>query len=159
VVFVREIVPRRAVAIVANWLYNENYVTWPMWRRMTMAGRELQVGDTIEYGWSTWHGRSMRTSNRVRARVATQPTIPARGTLEEFIVEHYWGYGSGRDGRTLEYRVAHPTWRVARADEVVWECAVAQTYDSPLGEYLKVAPASALVADGSAVQVFQGRKI
>jgi uncharacterized protein YqjF (DUF2071 family) len=159
VVFVREIVPRRAVAIVANGLYNENYVTRPMWSRVKIAGSELQMGDTVEYGWSSWLNRSMHTPNRLGARVAMQPTVPAAGSLEEFIVEHYWGYGCGRDGRTLEYRVAHPTWRVARADEVIWECAVGLTYNSPLAEYLKVAPVNVLVADGSAVQVFRGRRV
>ncbi len=27
--------------------------------------------------------------------------IPAAGSLEEFIVEHYWGYVRGRDGETM----------------------------------------------------------
>jgi hypothetical protein len=85
--------------------------------------------------------------------------MPAAGSLEEFIVEHYWGYVRGRDGETWEYRVEHPTWRVAHADEVVWECDLAGTYESPLAEFLKVAPASALIADGSAVRVYRGRRV
>jgi uncharacterized protein YqjF (DUF2071 family) len=163
VVFVREIVPRRAVAIVANRLYNENYVTRPMRSRLMMAGNELCVGDTVEYGWGSGGsrviGRSGLVWNRVGARVATQPALPTAGSLEEFIVEHYWGYVHGRDGVTREYRVEHPTWRVAHADEVAWECDLAGTYDTPLAEFLKVAPASALVADGSAVRVYRGRRV
>jgi hypothetical protein len=163
VVFVREIVPRRAVAIVANRLYNENYVTRRMRSVVAMRGHDLQEGDRMEYGWGSRGGRlgrrAKQTWNRVGARVTARPELPAAGSLEEFIVEHYWGYVPGRDGRTREYRVAHSTWRVARADEVVWECAVPETYDSPFGEYLKVAPVNALVADGSAVQVFGGRRV
>jgi uncharacterized protein YqjF (DUF2071 family) len=163
VVFVREIVPRGAVAMLANRLYNENYVTRPMRNRVTMAGSALQVGDTVEYGWRSGGGRLIRRSeriwNRVGARVATAPEIPSAGSLEDFIVEHYWGYVRGRDGVTREYRVEHPTWRVARADDVLWECDLAGTYDTPLADFLKVAPASALVADGSEVRVYRGRRI
>jgi hypothetical protein len=163
VVFVREIVPRRAVAIVANRLYNENYVTRRMQNVIEMKGNELQIGDRVEYGWRSGEvdamgRRGKRMWNRVGARVANRPELPAAGSLEEFIVEHYWGYVRGRDGGTREYHVAHPTWRVARADKVVWECDVAGTYDSPLGKYLKVAPVNAVVADGSAVHVFRGRR-
>src|SRR5215475_14429608 len=43
VVFAREIVPRRAVAILANRLYNENYVTRPIRAENQLAGRELSL--------------------------------------------------------------------------------------------------------------------
>jgi hypothetical protein len=164
VVFVREIAPRRAIAIVANRLYNEKYLTRPMRQVIEMAGAELQLGDRIEYGWGSEGGgpfgrRRERAWNRIGARVATRPELPAAGSLEEFITEHYWGYVRGRDGWTREYRVTHPMWRVARGDEVVWECDVAGTYDSPLGQYLNMAPANVLVADGSGVEVFRGRRV
>jgi uncharacterized protein len=163
VVFVREVAPRWAVAIVANRLYNENYVVRPMRHVIAMAGSELRVGDAVEYGWGSGGGRRgtrpQRDWNRIGARVAMPLEVPAAGSLEEFIVEHYWGYVCGRDGVTREYRVAHPKWRVARADEVVWECDLAATYDTPLAEFLAVAPANVLIADGSAVQVFRGRRV
>ena len=77
-----------------------------------MAGPELGVGDTVEYAWSSAgrpsRGRNVFESNRLAGRVAAPPTLPLIGSLEEFIVEHYWGYARGRDGRTREYRVAHP---------------------------------------------------
>ena len=66
VVFVREIVPRRAVAIVANRLYNENYVTRPMRSVITMTGAELHPGDTVEYAWQS------------RSRLSAQPPLPFR---------------------------------------------------------------------------------
>ena len=34
------------------------------------------------------------------------------GSEAEFITEHDWGYNRQRNGDTLEYRVAHPPWRV-----------------------------------------------
>jgi hypothetical protein len=164
VVFVREIVPRRAVAIMANRLYNENYVTRTMRSATTMTGTELLVGDTLEYSWGSERGRPRRGQrqcdwNRLAARVAAPLELPSAGSLDEFIVEHYWGYVRGRDGQTREYRVAHRPWRVARADDVTWECDVPTTFDLPLAEYLAVPPANALVAEGPAVQVFRGRRV
>jgi uncharacterized protein YqjF (DUF2071 family) len=164
VVFVREIVPRRAIAIVANRLYNENYVTRPMRTVITTTGAELRPGDKIEYGWSSergrpWRGQRQRDWNRLAARVAAPLELPSAGSLDEFIVEHYWGYVRGRHGQTREYHVAHPPWRVAPADDVTWDCDIPATYDTPLAEYLAVRPASALVAEGSAVQVFRGRRV
>jgi uncharacterized protein YqjF (DUF2071 family) len=172
VVFVREIVPRRAVAVIANRLYYENYITRPIRSSITMAGSELSVGDTVEYAWSPCsrplRGRTHRGQlqggaqlpadwSRLAGRVAAPLALPPAGSLENFIVEHYWGYSRGRDGRTREYRVAHPPWRVAAADNIAWECDVAATYDGPFCELLSVPPASAIIADGSAIQVFRGR--
>jgi uncharacterized protein YqjF (DUF2071 family) len=158
VVFIREIVPRRAVAIVANRLYNENYITRPMRSGIKLAGAELQQGDTLEYAWRTrTEGREQRW-NRLAARVASPLSAPWAGSLEEFIIEHYWGYVRGRDGCTHEYRVEHPTWRVGTTADVAWDCDLPATYELPFAEFLATPPASAIIADGSAVQVFRGRR-
>jgi uncharacterized protein YqjF (DUF2071 family) len=178
VVFVREIVPRRAVSIIANRLYNENYITRPMRSALHIAASELSRGDTIEYAWKSRiplprregpgegsSARDRRASpartrwNRLSARVAAPLALPPAGSLEEFIVEHYWGYTHSRDGRTNEYRVAHAPWPVAPADNVAWDCDVAATYDEPFAQYLASPPTSALVADGSAIEVFRGHKL
>lgn len=168
VVFVKEIAPRRAVAAIANWLYNENYCTRPMRTNVRMATNMLGEGDTIDYSWWTGRrlGRWQRSTpvcetgwNKLAARVAGPLRSPAAGSFEEFIVENYWGYVRGRDGRTREYRVVHEPWKVARADNVVWNCDLVASYDAPWTDYLATAPVSALVADGSAVQLFRGRRI
>jgi uncharacterized protein len=173
VVFIREIVPRRAVALVANRLYNENYVTHPMRSTIRKQDVTLAVGDTAEYAWRTTIPLSGRKEpgdgsiaigtphrwNRLGVRVAAPLTLPPAGSVEEFIVEHYWGYVRGRDGATREYRVAHPPWRVARADEVTWGCDLAANFPAPFAEYLANPPSSAIIAEGSAVQVFSGRRV
>jgi uncharacterized protein len=168
VVFVREIAPKLAVSILANRVYHENYLTRPMRSVIAMQGTELRPGDTLEYAWQ--NGRDgllpqrrkcqlQKKWNRLAARVAEPLAVPPPNSLEEFIVEHYWGYSHGRDGCTREYSVAHPAWRVARAEEVIWDCDVRATYDSPFAEYLRTQPASALIADGSAIQVHHGRQL
>src|SRR5438552_1950019 len=53
VVFAREVAPRRAVALVANRLYNESYLTRPMRNEDHIAGAELAPNDTIAYAWKS----------------------------------------------------------------------------------------------------------
>ena len=161
VVFAREIVPRRAVAIVANHLYNESYITRPMRSEIQIAGAELAAGDTLTYEWKSTSRRSRPSAkpihlNRLTAQVAAPLAFPTPGSLEEFIVEHYWGYTHGRNGQTREYQVAHIPWRVAPADNITWDCNIATTYIPPLAEFLTAAPTSAIIAEGSPIQVYRG---
>ena len=95
VVFVKEIVPRFAIAAVARVVYNENYVALPMRRHLDISAR---AGGTVEYGWKQggrWCGL------RAEVRGPARPLV--EGSEEEFITEHYWGYVRQRDGGTVEY--------------------------------------------------------
>lgn len=159
VVFVHEIAPRPAVSTMARWIYNESYVTRRMRNCVRLAGNSLAAEDEVGYEWRT--GRWGRGRwNHAAARVAETPHLPEPDSLEEFIIEHYWAYVHGRDGVTSEYRVAHRPWRVAAVKDVVWDCNALTVYDNmPLAKYLTRPPAMAMVADGSPVQVFRGRKL
>jgi uncharacterized protein YqjF (DUF2071 family) len=164
VVFVKEIAPRRAVCAVANWLYNENYCTRPMRSIIDSANGTLNDGDRIEYGWLSrrrMHGSrgSKRDWSCLAARVAAPLQLPAPASFDQFIIEHYWGYVRGRDEQTREYRVRHEPWRVAPASDVNWSCDLADTYESPWPDHLAAAPVTALVANGSPVKLFRGRRI
>src|SRR6188768_2836321 len=48
VVFVRELVPRIAIATLARWTYNEPYLAVPMEHRSTLSDAE---GGAVEYSW------------------------------------------------------------------------------------------------------------
>jgi hypothetical protein len=147
VVFVREVVPRRAIAAVARRLYNENYTACPTrCRRGTRAGTE-----TLEYGW-----RSNGEWLSIGAAFSGRPALPAEGSEEEFITEHYWGYSSQRDGGTVEYRVEHPRWNVWTASGHTAVGDFERFYGAEFGEALAASPSSAFVADGSAVVVRRG---
>jgi uncharacterized protein len=144
VVFVKEIVPRRAIAAVARLAYNENYVAMPMRHAIERSGDDL----SIEYGWrrgGRWE--SLRTA------VRGEPSLPAEGSDEEFVTEHYWGYARQRDGGTLEYRVEHPRWRCWTALTHALDADPAGLYGAELGAALTGAASSVLVAEGSAVAV------
>ena len=151
VVFIRELVPRRAIAFVARVKYNEPY------RAVRMRHVIESVGDrrtAREYAW-----RAGRAWARVRATTLGDPRPLAVGSEEEFITEHYWGYTRQRDGGTIEYRVEHPRWNVWQADSARLDGDVTRVYGPEFARALKGPPRSAFVADGSPVTVFAPERI
>ena len=143
VVFVRELVPRRAIATVARTFYGENYIALPMKHQIDHVDLKLSV----EYSWR--RGRKWE-SLKMSASGEAQP-IPA-GSHAEFITEHYWGYTCFRGGCS-EYRVEHPRWKVWNADNFEVNADVATLYGEQFVESVSAAPRSAFIADGSPIQV------
>ena len=152
VVFLKEIVPRQAIVLVARGLYGENYVALPM---RHLIDRAADSGPTtIAYEWrrfGEWEGLSLTVSG--------SPSTPADDTEETFITEHYWGYSSQRDGATVEYQVEHPRWRVWRETAAGLACHVASLYGHDFVEALSGPPRTAFVAEGSAIVVRRGRRL
>lgn len=154
VVFIRELVPKRAVAWVARWLYEEPYRRVPM--RVDLAPPQAGCASPgrVGYAWKAagfWH--------RFAARPAAVPALPERGTESEFIIEHYWGYTARSNGGTSEYSVEHPPWRIAPATDVEFTADLSSVYPRQFAEALAGPPRSAFVAEGSAVTVSQGRRL
>jgi len=151
VVFIRELVPRRAIAWTARLAYNEPYVAVPMGHEVAL---DPSTGGTVEYRWRYRGG-----NYRMAARPAG-PAEPLRpGTEAEFITEHYWGYTRQRDGGTLEYQVAHPPWNVWSVPGAGFAGHAAALYGPAFGDVLSAPPRSAFVAVGSAVTVYPGRPL
>jgi uncharacterized protein YqjF (DUF2071 family) len=153
VVFVKEIVPRWAIAAVARWVYNENYVARPMRSQLRLPESTDDRG-AVEYSW-----RGPTQWNRLAAEFGGTALLIKPGSEEEFITEHYWGYVPQRDGSTVEYRVAHPPWRVWAALGAEFTCAAAEFYGPQYAECLGGKPTSAFVAEGSAIEVYGGGRI
>lgn len=147
VVFIKEIVPRRAIAWVANALYNEKYVALPMSHGDTTIGGRR----TASYGW-----RHRGEPCRLAVTIDGDSYLPADDSEEAFIAEHYWGYTAQRDGSTSEYRVEHPRWRVWKGIEPSLVCDVSALYGAALAPFLDAPPSSCFLADGSAVVVRRG---
>jgi uncharacterized protein YqjF (DUF2071 family) len=148
VTFIRELVPRTAIAFTARALYNEPYRVAPMRHRFG-APRADGMPARVEYEWKS--GAEWTTIDCT----ATGPAIPALSdSQEEFITEHYWGYTRQRNGSTIEYRVDHPPWRVASIEAPVITGELERTYGAVFASILRAPPASAFLADGSAVTVF-----
>jgi uncharacterized protein YqjF (DUF2071 family) len=143
IVFVRELVPRRAIATIARTFYGEPYLAVPMKHDIDHADSKLSV----EYSWrrgTKWESLKMSASGEAK-------TIPA-GSHAEFITEHYWGYTCFRGGCS-EYRVEHPRWKLWNADSFEFKADVPALYGEQFTEPLSAVPRSAFIANGSPIEV------
>jgi uncharacterized protein len=143
VVFIRELVPRRAVAFVARSFYGEHYIALPM--RHTIVDDGMSV--SAEYSWR----RGNRWESLKMSAAGEPQSIPA-GSHAEFITEHYWGYTCVREGCS-EYRVEHPRWKIWNADTFELQADVAKLYGEQFAEPLNQPPRSAFIADGSPITI------
>ncbi|MDB6110639.1 MAG: hypothetical protein JWR69_2389 [Pedosphaera sp.] len=150
VVFVKEIVPRFAIAAMARLFYNENYVALPTRHKLEVSAESVMA----DYGW-----RLKGRWNRLRVKTTGSFKFVEPGSLEEFITEHYWGYAAQGDGGCVEYRVAHPAWPIWQTEEAGLDCDVDALYGDRFAAWLKAAPSSSFLAEGSEVTVLDGTKI
>jgi uncharacterized protein len=154
VVFVRELVPRRAIALIARAFYGENYVALPMKHEIEHVDLRLNVA----YSWrrgSKWESLQMSASGESQI-------IPA-GSHADFITEHYWGYTCVRARHAeaverrrtgcSEYRVEHPRWKIWNAEKFEFHADVTALYGERFAETLSAPPRSAFIADGSPIEV------
>ena len=151
VVFIKEIVPSRLIALIARKIYNEPYVALPMGH---VVDREAGRVKSVRYQWQ-FQGRE----NAIELSTRGPASDLEKGSEAEFITEHYWGYNQQPNGATLEYRVEHPRWRVYEASETRLDCDPVKLYGEPFAESLRQKPSSAFLAEGSPVIVYRGIRI
>jgi uncharacterized protein YqjF (DUF2071 family) len=151
VVFVRELVPKFAVAAIARLAFNENYSSVAMSHRVESHG-----GDRVEAEFA-WRTRTNRSVMRIETEGAS--FLPGEGSVSQFITEHYWGYAAQPDGGCLEYEVQHPRWKVRSARQAGFSGNAAALFGDEIAECLNRNPDSAFLANGSAVTVFKGKRI
>ena len=146
VCFVKEIVPRFAIATVARVVYGEPYECWSMSHKRT---------DTdVEYGWS-----KSGCTNRLSVEIDKSTGVPAAGSHGEFIIEHYWGYTARGGSRVDEYKVEHPKWELFSVKNEVIDVDFGKTYGEEFAFLGSKNPHSVLLAKGSEVAVYKGQKI
>ncbi|HLM98262.1 MAG TPA: DUF2071 domain-containing protein [Bryobacteraceae bacterium] len=150
VVFIQEIVPRWAIAAIARWAYHENYRALPMSHVVIDEG----AGPRLEYRW-----RLGNCWSRIAASATGAAHAMVEGSIEQFITEHYWGYCAQPDGRTMEYHVAHPSWRVWNVASAEFSGDAEALYGPQFATILNRPPDSTILAEGSPVTVYAGKKL
>lgn len=150
VVFLREYVPRMAISLMAKWLYEEPYQTLPMAHQIRLDHDSLKVS----YEWE-------RKGKRQRLAVLADPcpTAMQAGSEEEFITEHYWGYTKRSRGATSEYAVEHPRWCVYPVQNFEVKADFDALYGDAFASLNSQKPASVMLAEGSEVTVFEGKRL
>lgn len=149
VVFIKEIVPKPALTFVANTIYKEKYETMPMDHSWQSKDNTLAV----EYRWKkkVWNSLRIETS---------QNALPIQnGSEEEFITEHYWGYTKLKANQTSEYGVEHPRWDVYQTLNYKIEVDFEEIYGTPFAFLSNQTPNSVFLAEGSEIEVKEGRVI
>ena len=150
VVFIKEIVPKAMITLVANTLYNENYQTLKTKNEISETPNSL----IIKYLWqykNYWNSLSVEADK--------EKSLALSGSEVQFITEHYWGYAGGRDVETTEYQVEHPSWYIYKVKNFVIDCAFEELYGETFSFLSDAQPTSVFLAEGSDISVLKGNKI
>lgn len=150
VVFIKEIVPKRALTFVANTVYNENYETMPMSHKW-IENEDLRI---VEYKW-TKHGKE----NKFQLTASRDSFEIVSGSETEFITEHYWGYAKVNSEKSNEYEVTHPKWKAYKVKEYRIDVDFGKVYGEKFDFLNSVKPNSIMLAEGSEITVENKRTI
>ena len=150
VVFIKEIVPKRAIAAIANTLYGEHYIALPM-------SNEYEATD--DQIWVKYRWKFRGDWNYIEAITEPEPVPLVENSEEAFIAEHYWGYTRLNDRRTSTYQVEHPTWQVYPVRDYDIKVDVEGLYGAAFRPFLESEPDSVFMAEGSEVIVRQGEQL
>jgi uncharacterized protein YqjF (DUF2071 family) len=146
VVFVKEIVPRYAIATVARVMYGEPYECWIMSNRRD---------DTlVSYEWRKGNYRA-----HVSVKRGENLGVPVSDSHGSFIIEHYWGYTARGRGRTDEYKVEHPKWDLYTTMDQQVDVDFSNVYGREFSSLNRQQPYSVVLAAGSEISVYKGEKI
>ena len=150
VVFIKEIVPKHALTLVANTIYKEHYQTLPMQHSISPSE---ETTDYV-YQWKLdkkWNSISIKAKNEL---------LPIEENSEaDFICEHYFGYTKFNESTTFEYEVKHPRWEHYEVIESLIDVNFKKVYGSDFAHLENTKPCSVILAKGSEISVENKRKI
>lgn len=144
VVFVKEIVPKPMLTLVANTVYKEHYQTLPM----RFLWEEDKGERKIVYEW-----KSEGAWQLFETIAEFAPSEIAPGSEAEFITEHYWGYTKVNPRKTFEYQVTHPRWEQYKVKSHRIEVDFGKVYGEKFAFINQLEPVSVMLAEGSEITV------
>ena len=143
VVFINETVPFKIVALLANKLYKEHYISIP-----TRNSIDITEYKKIKYEWKVndkW--------NSIAVQSDTKKYKIEQGTIEEFIFERYFGFTKLSDNSTQEYQIHHPKWMTHEILNTHIDCDFRSMYGEAFAGLENQTPDSIIIAEGSLVSV------
>ena len=146
VVFVKEIVPRFAIATVARLFYGEPYEAWQM--------SHSKMENELSYAW--WKADC---TNQIKVETGENTGVPVENSHGEFIIEHYWGYTNRGETRTDEYKLEHPKWELFEIKNYEIKCDFGRLYGAEFAFLTDAKPHSIFMAKGSPIAVYKGVRI
>lgn len=150
VVFIKEIVPKKAITFIANTWYQEHYETLKMRHEII----ENKNTNTFMYQWKNdkkWNTIQIETKN-----ILSEIEVNSEA---EFITEHYFGYTKIDEDRTFEYEVTHPRWEQFEVLNHQIDIDFQNTYGNDFAFLQNLKPTSVFLAKGSKIGVKNKRKL
>lgn len=144
VVFIKEIVPKPALTLVANAIYKEHYVTLPMTHEWVDNKHTVKV----KYSWKLKGDENFMSVTASKKLLDIQ-----KGSLTEFIAEHYWGYSKASEIKTTEYEVRHPKWQCYKVDNYKLHVDFEANYGQKFKFLSDKEPSSVMLLEGSHISV------
>jgi uncharacterized protein YqjF (DUF2071 family) len=144
VVFINETIPYKLVAWMANKLYKEHYTTIP-------TKHEIKVSENskhIKYEWlkdNNW--------NSIDVGSTVNCASMQDGSLEQFILEHYYGYTKINENATEEYKLHHPSWKINAITKCNINCNFESMYGADFAVLQTTQPTNVCIAEGSHVAI------
>ncbi|WP_027382181.1 YqjF family protein [Epilithonimonas caeni] len=148
VVFIKEIVPKKTLSLVANKFYNENYYTLPMSHLIIESDNEISVF----YSWQT------SKLNTMALKVANIQEEMIGDSDFEFITEHYFGF-TKNEIQTSEYEVKHPKWNFYEVKNYEITVDFKENYGTDFTVLNNSKPISVMLAEGSEIEVHTKRNL
>ncbi|MDP5200815.1 YqjF family protein [Flavobacterium sp. DG2-3] len=150
VVFIKEIVPKKAITFIANTLYQEHYET----RKMKHGIFENESTNTFVYQW-----KNGKKWNTIQLETEKNPIEIKVDSEAEFITEHYFGYTKISGETTFEYEVTHPRWEQLEVLNHYVDIDFRKTYGDDFEFLQNLNPTSVFFAKGSKIGVKNKRKL
>ena len=148
VVFIKEIVPKRMISIIANAFYNENYQT------MQMKHKKIEDVENRKISYSF---KQQKNWQKIEVRAENKAFSIKENSIEEFIAEHYFGYTKVDEKMSSEYEVQHPKWKVFPVWDYGLEIDFGALYGTQFSFLNTQKPANVFLAEGSEVSILNKR--
>lgn len=150
VVFIKEIVPKKALTFVANTFCSENYETMPMSHKWS----ENETSRTIEYTWT-----KSGSKNKLQVISGKESFEMVSGSVTEFLIARHWGYARVTNKITSEYQLTHPKWKVYDVKDYKIEVDFGAVYGKKFDFLNALQPDSVMLDEGSEATVGNRRTL
>ncbi len=137
VVFIKEIIPHKLPALVANMVFKENFHVMPV-----IASCDDEM---VSYAWGE--------GNFVDAKFSTELGAWDVGSEEEFIGDNFFAYKEMPKNKTLVFEIEHRNWKLRNLKEVKINIDLEALYGEDWAKAIEPEPTSVFYLDGSEVGV------
>ena len=142
----------KTLVSVVGFMFNNTKVfrlKWPLHVNFEEVNLRFKNEDLhVSYEW-----KHKQKWNKIHVVADASLTPITRGSEEEFIFEHYWGYNKYNNRTTVEYEVEHVTWQIHKVKNWSIDNDVAGLYGQQFVPFLKAEPSSVFLAKGSDVVI------